>query len=129
MWSVETIRAGLAPYATTLHEIARASIRHGIGHGAPAKITLGDYPALLRETLACFVTLRHGNKLRGCVGTAYATRPLAEDLTHNAFLAAFHDTRFDPLAASEFTDTAIDFTETDFDGIVHAAAAMHDSRR
>ena len=108
MSSVETIRAALAPHAATLPGIARSSIRHGLGHGAPEAIALRDYPAPLREKLASFVTLRQGSDLRGCVGTIYAERPLAEDLARNAFLSAFKDTRFLPLAASEFAATAIE---------------------
>ncbi len=104
MLSVETIRAALA-----LSGIARSSIRHGLSHGAPEALALCDYPAPLREKLASFVTLRQGGgDLRGCVGTTYAIRPLAEDLAHNAFLSAFKDPRFVPLAASEFAATAIE---------------------
>ncbi len=101
--SVETIRAALA-----LSGIARSSIRHGLSHGAPEALALCDYPAPLREKLASFVTLRQGSDLRGCVGTTYAAHPLAEDLTRNAFLSAFKDPRFLPLAASEFAATAIE---------------------
>ncbi len=108
MSSVETIRAALTPHAATLPGIARSSIRHGLSHGAPEAIAHCDYPAPLREKLASFVTLRQGGDLRGCVGTTYAIRPLAEDLAHNAFLSAFKDPRFVPLAASEFAATAIE---------------------
>ena len=108
MSSAETIRAALAPHAATLPGIARSSIRHGLGHGAPEAIAFCDYRAPLREKLASFVTLRQGSDLRGCVGTTYAVRPLADDLAHNAFLSAFKDTRFLPLAASEFTTTTIE---------------------
>jgi hypothetical protein len=40
--SAETIRAALAPHAATLPGIARCSIRHGPGHGAPEAIALGE---------------------------------------------------------------------------------------
>jgi uncharacterized protein len=52
--------------------------------------------------MATFVTLRMRAGLRGCIGTVRATRPLIEDLAHNAFMAAFRDPRFDPVAAAEF---------------------------
>ena len=52
----------------------------------------------LRETAASFVTLREGGELRGCIGTVDAHRPLGDDVSHNAYAAAYHDPRFAPLA-------------------------------
>ena len=75
--SVDTIRMALAPQAATMHAIARASIRQGFGHGAPTRASLRDYSSTLRETMASFVTLRQGEDLRGCVGTARAVHLLA----------------------------------------------------
>ena len=43
-----------------------------------------------------------GEKLRGCVGTLDAQRPLARDVSANACAAAFQDTRFKPLTQEEF---------------------------
>ncbi len=108
--SVDTIRMALAPHAATVHAIARASIRQGFGHGAPPRISPGDYSPTLRETMASFVTLRQGEDLRGCVGTAHAVHPLAEDVSRNAFLAAFNDTRFLPLAVSELDAISIEIS-------------------
>ena len=106
--SVDQIRSALAPHAATLHQLARDGIRGGFGKGAPPSVRPGDYPAPLRDMLASFVTLRLSGELRGCVGTPYAERPLAEDLTRNAFLAAFHDTRFSPLALWEFSEITLE---------------------
>ncbi len=39
--------------------------------------------------------------MRGCIGTLEAFRPLAEDIAHNAYAAAFQDPRFPPVDASE----------------------------
>jgi len=103
MSSVENIRATLAPYTEILHGIARGAIRQGFEKGATPGVRLDDYPAPLRERMASFITLRLDGDLRGCVGTAYPKRPLAEDLARNAFLAAFHDPRFLPLGVSEFS--------------------------
>jgi AmmeMemoRadiSam system protein A len=110
MSSVETLRTALTPHIEALHGLARESIRHGLGACAPPDVRLTDHPAPFRDRLASFVTLRLDDDLRGCVGTAYAQRPLAEDLTRNAFLAAFHDTRFLPLGAAEFTATTIEIS-------------------
>ncbi|MCU0857063.1 MAG: AmmeMemoRadiSam system protein A [Pontiellaceae bacterium] len=62
----------------------------------------GALPAELMETRAAFVTLTLGGKLRGCIGTLEAFRPLAEDVAENACAAAFEDPRFEPLAKQEF---------------------------
>ena len=44
---------------------------------------------------------RAGQQLRGCIGTLEACRPLAEDVSRNAWAAAFRDPRFPPLQESE----------------------------
>jgi AmmeMemoRadiSam system protein A len=51
----------------------------------------------LRATGASFVTLRDAGELRGCIGTVDAHRALGDDVAHNAYAAAYRDTRFPPL--------------------------------
>lgn len=55
----------------------------------------------LRGIGACFVTLRLDGELRGCVGTVDARRPLGDDVAHNAFAAAYRDSRFAPVSREE----------------------------
>lgn len=55
----------------------------------------------LREARASFVTLRLDGELRGCVGTIDAHRPLGDDVAHNAFAAAYRDSRFAPVGEDE----------------------------
>ncbi len=62
---------------------------------------------------ATFVTLRLRGALRGCVGTLVAERPLAEDVRWHAIGAAFHDTRFEPLSASEFAELEVEVSLLD----------------
>jgi hypothetical protein len=62
----------------------------------------------LRQPGACFVTLRHAGRLRGCVGSVRPVRPLLDDVRSNARAAAFEDPRFMPLAAGELPETAIE---------------------
>lgn len=57
--------------------------------------------ARLHAPGATFVTLTEGGRLRGCIGTLEAWRPLIEDVRANAVAAAFCDSRFAPLAAAE----------------------------
>lgn len=53
---------------------------------------------------ACFVTLRIGGRLRGCVGTTRPTLPtLAEELVRNAVSACSRDTRFSPVQPRELS--------------------------
>ena len=55
----------------------------------------------LAEPGATFVTLTRDGKLRGCIGSLEAWRPLAEDVRANARAAAFRDPRFPPLRPDE----------------------------
>ena len=80
----------------TLIAIARAAIVAGERPQATA------WPqAWLRETGASFVTLKLDGELRGCVGTVDAHRALGDDVAHNAYAAAYRDSRFPPLAPEE----------------------------
>ena len=81
--------------------IAARSIRHGVAHGKACEVVLGRLPPALGEDRATFVTLTSSRRLRGCVGSLRATRPLGEDVAHNAHAAAFADPRFPPLVEDE----------------------------
>ena len=90
-----------------LLELAKSSIQHGLQTGRPIKVNLNDFPVELTERHATFVTLQKHHQLRGCIGMLEAVRPLAEDIAENAFLAAFKDPRFPPLAEDEFGELEI----------------------
>jgi len=87
-----------------LHKVARASIEHGIETGRPLTVDIARYPHPLREPRATFVTLNEHGRLRGCIGSLEAVRPLVEDVAHNAYAAAFSDPRFPSLQARELAD-------------------------
>ncbi len=89
-------------HGKTLIEAAKASISHGLEHRRPLPITVPEFPLELRNNGACFVTLKIEKRLRGCVGSPQAWRPLIQDTTDNAFRAAFADSRFEPLTAEEW---------------------------
>ncbi len=61
-----------------------------------------------KENGASFVTLTQNGKLRGCMGTLIAGRPLIEDVIANARNAAFKDPRFSKLTREEFDLTDIE---------------------
>lgn len=85
-----------------LLDLAKSSIQHGLQTGRSLKVNFADFPAELTEHRATFVTLHKHDQLRGCIGVLEAIRPLADDIAENAFLAAFKDPRFPPLADDEF---------------------------
>jgi AmmeMemoRadiSam system protein A len=53
------------------------------------------------------VTLNIAGKLRGCIGSLQAHRPLVLDVAHNAQSAAFQDPRFSPLSHEEYQQVDI----------------------
>jgi AmmeMemoRadiSam system protein A len=63
---------------------------------------LRQYPFLLKSG-ATFVTLKYDGNLRGCIGSIIAHTSLYEDILHNAYSAAFGDSRFSPLTREELS--------------------------
>jgi AmmeMemoRadiSam system protein B/AmmeMemoRadiSam system protein A len=84
-----------------LLDLARQSIRAGAATGKPIGLQLDGFSDELRRSGACFVSLHQDGKLRGCIGSLMAWRPLIADLAENAFKAAFRDPRFPPLSPEE----------------------------
>ena len=84
-----------------LLSIARKSVHHGLLHGSPQPVDVAQYDPALSEDGASFVTLHLHGQLRGCIGSLLAHRPLAKDVSENAFNAAFNDPRFPPLMEQE----------------------------
>ncbi|MEM8962044.1 MAG: AmmeMemoRadiSam system protein A [Acidobacteriota bacterium] len=64
----------------------------------------------LRAPGATFITLYHQRKLRGCIGSLQATKPLYRDLHDNAIHAATQDPRFPPLKAHELPDIRLNIS-------------------
>jgi len=84
-----------------LLRLARASIEYGWMHNHPLPIDCDHLPSELTKLRSTFTTLRRDGELRGCCGTLEAVHPLARDVTHTAFQAAFADPRFEPLGGDE----------------------------
>ena len=89
----------------TILGFVRAVIAAEAGGGADP-----DTPhlPLLDEPGACFVTLREGADIRGCIGSAEAFEPLADNLRRNAVNAAFSDPAFPPLEPDELNYVTIE---------------------
>lgn len=91
-----------------LLELARNSIK--------LYLETGDH--LVYETVApelklfrgCFVTLRTGKDLRGCVGTFETHKPLYENVSRMAIAAAFQDSRFKPVSKAELSQVKIEIS-------------------
>jgi AmmeMemoRadiSam system protein A len=76
---------------------------------APSRVPPPELDASwLRAAGACFVTLTRKGRLRGCIGSVRARRPLGDDVRANARAAALADPRFPPLAVAELADTRIE---------------------
>ena len=93
---------------STLLSIALDSINSGLRHGKPAHPNSADYSTSLAAQRACFVTLKHDETLRGCIGTLEARSSLVESIADNAYAAAFSDPRFPALDATEVEDLVIE---------------------
>jgi len=79
-----------------------ALARSGIGQALKQQVSPPPHADWLDRRGASFVTLTLNDRLRGCIGTLEAHRPLGRDVHHNALAAAFQDPRFSPLSAPEF---------------------------
>ncbi|MBT7941815.1 MAG: AmmeMemoRadiSam system protein B [Alphaproteobacteria bacterium] len=94
-------KALLARHGKEILKLAERSIHHGLNHGTPVPLGDDDQSVDLMENGACFVTLKKGGQLRGCIGSTEAYRPLSTDVVENAFRAAFKDPRFPALTTEE----------------------------
>lgn len=92
-------------YTKQVLEICRKSITAGLHKSS---FTPGNYPCVLDESGACFVSLTSAGRLRGCIGSVIAHRPLIADLIKNAYSAAFADPRFKPLTPDELYEIDIE---------------------
>lgn len=97
-------KALLEKHGATLLRLAAGSIEHGLKTGKAPSVGAEDHPAELRAQGACFVTLKRQARLRGCIGSPQAHRPLIVDVAENGYRAAFKDPRFKPLTAMELDD-------------------------
>ena len=98
------------PDPRTLFRLAARALLEGLGEGRASEPELSKLPEVFARPGACFVTLKRDGRLRGCIGSPEAWRPLGQDLAANAFAAAFRDSRFPPLDASELGDLEMDIS-------------------
>ncbi len=106
----EATRSLLDLYGGRLLDLAAASIRNGLDCGRPLRPAEENFPAALWRPGASFVTIKKNTRLRGCIGSVAAQRPLALDVAENAFACAFRDPRFAPLENSEWDEVSLSVT-------------------
>src|SRR5688572_26864060 len=87
---------------------ARGTIARELGGPGSAAAAGSEEAPWLREQGATFVTLKQSERLRGCIGSLQARRPLIDDVRGNALAAAFRDPRFPPLAREELERTRVE---------------------
>ena len=93
-----------------LLRMARAALEAFVREAAKPRVEADELPAALRAPASCFVTLRRGGHLRGCVGGMEAERPLYQEACLRACQAAEVDDRFQPVAADELPEIEIEIS-------------------
>ena len=76
----------------TLLKVAKDTVAAAVS-GKPVFEPTTDDPALLAE-VGCFVTLKNGEELRGCIGQFTADKPLIDMVAQMAISSSMHDPRF-----------------------------------
>lgn len=95
------------PKQNLLLTLAWQSIAHGLKTGKPLSIDIANYPSDLAEQRATFVILHYRGLPRGSFGNLRAVRPLVEDVSENAFAAAFCDRHYPSVTDMEISDLEI----------------------
>ena len=90
-----------------LINVAAGAIRIGLSKGHRPKVDIRTFNNTLTAIGASFITLDLDGRLKGCIGTLQAKRPLVVDVAWNAYAAAFEDKRFTPVTADEQSRLAI----------------------
>ena len=95
-----------------LVSLARHTIMERLG-GHPDPVQVQRIEEILQDSAlrvhsGTFVTLKLQGELRGCIGNLTAVDSIVQAVRENAVHAAFHDPRFQPLAAQELEKVQIE---------------------
>jgi len=91
-----------------LLRLARQAIERKLATGETIKARTKD--PLLIEKRGAFVTLKAGERLRGCIGYPLPCESLAKTVIDSAILAATQDFRFEPVTPDELADIRIEIS-------------------
>ena len=89
-----------------LLELARISIHQEFD----PKKEMGQTESWMKESGACFITLKKKDALRGCIGSLEPHRSLKEDVIQNAKASAFRDPRFPSVRFEELSEIRIEIS-------------------
>ena len=95
------------PLRKQLLGVARQTLASRFKRGKPPAVNVASFVPPLQTYCASFVTLEQEGRLRGCIGSLRAHKPLVEDVSTNALKAAFEDPRFRPLRPEELAGTTL----------------------
>lgn len=93
-----------------LLKVAKETVKAAVS-GKPVYEPETDDPALLAE-VGCFVTLKNGPELRGCIGQFTADKPLIAMVAQMAVSSSLHDPRFggDRITVDELPELDIEIS-------------------
>jgi len=95
----------------TLLKLARFAIEKATQRGAVEDTRVDPLPGRLGKAAGAFVTLRRGERLRGCIGHLEAASPsLGQAVFWAAQAAALEDPRFEPVRPEEVAELTIEIS-------------------
>ena len=94
-----------------LLDLARKALVQVVRTGARPNVDAASMPkALGASGVGCFVTLKKGGKLRGCIGNYGSKEPLYRNIIEMTRMAAMRDTRFKPVSNAELAKIEIEIS-------------------
>jgi uncharacterized protein len=91
-----------------LLEVARRAMSEAVSRRETEGLFAPELATL--ECAGAFVTLRRGNRLRGCIGQIAPEQPASEVVAYSARAAALDDPRFEPVRAEELAEIEIEIS-------------------
>jgi len=92
----------------TLLQIARRSIESFVRNGE--RYIEPREEKTLNTRSGCFVTIKQGGKLRGCIGNFQAEQPLYKEVAVMAIASATKDPRFYPMKVEDLDDFSLEIS-------------------
>ena len=90
-----------------LIRVAREALVSRTKRGRAPEVAEESFSARLRTYGAAFVTLNKAGRLRGCIGSLQAHRPLVRDVAENAVKAGHDDPRFPGVTLRELNEIRV----------------------
>jgi AmmeMemoRadiSam system protein A len=94
-----------------LLRVAKQTVDAAVNRRLVPPVEKTDDPELLAKC-GCFVTLKNGEDLRGCIGNFTSDKPLIEMVREMAIASSRHDSRFayNPIRPGELTNLDIEIS-------------------